>query len=94
MIQLFATYKRDDCDECFLYLEVVYNSLVNSTTLFSPFYNSYIILPKTITIEVFSCNNQTAERGVEFDSKISNMYDALDVMSSKDALRSPSAEEE
>lgn len=57
MIRAFANFRKDNWDEHLVDFEVAYNSAINSTTLYSPFYLNYGIHPKTIPMHTLSSNN-------------------------------------
>lgn len=59
MIRGFLNYRKDICDDNLVEFEVAYNSAVNSTTLYTPFFLSYRINSKSITIETISSSNSS-----------------------------------
>ena len=59
MIRAFINYKQDNWDEHLTEFEVAYNSSVNSTTTFTPFFLAYGMHPRTIPFETVASKNET-----------------------------------
>ncbi len=54
-------YEKDICDEHLADFEVAYNSSMNSTTLYSPFYIKYRIHSRIIPLQGLSTNSSSAK---------------------------------
>ena len=61
MIRAFSNYKKENWDEHLVDFEDAYNSGVNATTLFSPFFVNYGIHPRTVPINQMVSNNPSAK---------------------------------
>ena len=66
MIRSFTNDYQDNWDEHLIDFEVAYNSALNSTTTFSPFYLNYGIEPRIIPVDtVFKSNSKPATEFLE-----------------------------
>ena len=62
MIRGFVNYAKDNWDKHTDDIEATYNSAVNSTILFTPFFINYGIHPKVFPIETINSNNPSVSQ--------------------------------
>ena len=71
MIRSFANFDKSNWDQYLVDFEVAYNSAVNATTGFSPFYLNYGIHPRTVPLDLLSADAPAAS------SFLQNMQNAI-----------------
>ena len=62
MIRSFVNFDKSDWDKYLVDFEVAYNSSVNATTTFTPFFLNYGIHPKTVPLDLITSENPAASR--------------------------------
>ena len=65
MIRSFVNFDKSDWDKYLVDFEVAYNSSVNATTTFTPFFLTYGIHPKTVPLDVLSSENPAATEFIQ-----------------------------
>ena len=71
MIRSFVSFDKSDWDRFLVDFEVAYNSSVNATTSFTPFFLNYGIHPKTVPLDIITSENPAAEKFLQ------NMQEAV-----------------
>ena len=71
MIRSFVSFDKSDWDKYLVDFEVAYNSSINATTTFTPFFLNYGINPKTVPLDILSSDNPAAA------SFLRNMQEAI-----------------
>ena len=62
MIRSFVSFDKKDWDKYLVDFEVAYNSSVNATTTFTPFFLNYGIHPKTVPLDLLTSENPAASK--------------------------------
>ena len=62
MIRAFVNFDKRDWDKYLVDFEVAYNSAINATTTFTPFYLNYGIHPKTVPLNLLSALHPAATK--------------------------------
>ena len=65
MIRSFVKFDKSDWDKYLVDFEVAYNSSVNATTTFTPFFLNYGIHPKTVPLDLIASDNPAASKFLE-----------------------------
>ena len=73
MIRTYANFRKNDCYEHLVDVEVAYNSAVNSITLCTPLYLNYGINPRTIPLEILANDNPSVTEFLETTQNTSKL---------------------